>query len=110
MLNFCKKSCNICDFEGNLKDLILMRGDVELLETPYGKAQTIPDGPHAARTTEVIQETATYMDTDFFTKQEYAAVHYTCKNMDRSCAYWKAIGECEANHIFMWVNCAPVCQ
>lgn len=121
MVNFCKKACNICDFQGNLADLILMKGDVELLETPYGKAQTIPQGGGGAllapdyyyyseRTAEIVQETATYMETEFYARKEYAPVHFACKNMDRSCAYWKAIGECEANHIFMWINCSPVCQ
>jgi ShK domain-like len=111
MLNHCTKSCNICDFTGNLNDLIRMRGDVELLETPYGKAQLpYDDGPYATRIAEIVQETAIYMDTQFYTQSQYAAVHHACKNMDRNCAYWKAIGECEANHIFMWINCSPVCQ
>jgi hypothetical protein len=111
MLHHCTKSCNICDFTGNLDDLIRMRGDVELLETPYGKTQAHPEGPYdATRIEEIVQETAIYMDTKFYTQPQYAAVHHACKNMDRNCAHWKAMGECEANHIFMWINCSPVCQ
>jgi hypothetical protein len=46
MLSFCEREhANICDFNGNLKEvLILMKGDVELLETPYGKTQILSGG------------------------------------------------------------------
>jgi hypothetical protein len=109
MLNFCKKACNICDFNGNLKDLILLKGDVELLETPYGKTQIHPEGEHYARVAEVMEELPLYMES-FLSDERYASIHYACKNIDRNCAYWKSIGECESNPIFMLGSCSPVCQ
>ena len=110
MVNFCKEACDICGFEGSLADLIKMKGDVELLETPYGKAQTHPGGEHSEKVAEVIQETTIYMETQVFQEEKYAGIRGICKNFERNCAYWTAIGECEASPTYMLTWCAPTCQ
>ena len=33
-----------------------------------------------------------------------------CTNKEELCAYWAAIGECEANKSYMKLKCAPSCQ
>ena len=114
MLRHCPKSCNICDFDGNLDDLILMRGDRELLETPYGKTQSLEVDASTLFSTDhlqhIVEEMSSYMESDFYAQSQYASIHYACKNMDRNCAYYKAMGECETNPARMLSLCAPVCQ
>merc|ERR1712157_95453 len=34
----------------------------------------------------------------------------TCRNKEALCAFWAAIGECEANPGYMKVSCAPSCH
>ena len=104
MLNFCKKSCNICDFQGDLNELIarkkklaLVAGDETLLETPYGMTQTPlePGSEHSDAVAHVLAQTTEYMETVIFASAKYESLKHTCKNRDRNCAFWVAIGECE---------------
>lgn len=87
-----------------------MKGDEELLQTPYGKAQTRVEGEHKEAVATIIDETIQYMETKVFVDEQYANTRHICKNMDRSCAYWKANGECEARETYMMGMCAPTCQ
>lgn len=41
---------------------------------------------------------------------KYAKVRADCKNRHPQCAFWAAIGECEANPKYMLLQCAPSCQ
>ena len=104
MLNFCKKSCKICDFEGDLnelserkKRLAQVGGDETLLETPYGMKQTPiePGTEYSDAAAQIIAQSTEYMETIIFTNTKYESLKHTCKNRDRSCVFWAAIGECE---------------
>lgn len=87
-----------------------MKGDRELLDTPYGKIQTRVDTEHKDATNRIIDETIRYMEEEVFIDEQYATTRHICKNMDRSCAYWKAVGECENSETFMLGTCGPTCQ
>jgi hypothetical protein len=104
MLNFCKKSCAICDFVGDLNELIQTKkrmaevgGDERLLETPYGMKQTpIEAGSeYGDAVAQVLAQSTEYMETVIFADAKYESLKHTCKNRDRSCVFWAAIGECE---------------
>jgi len=106
MINFSKQACDFCGFEGSIAELIRMKGDVELLESPYGKTHTHSDGEHSAEVAENLQKTTIYMETQVYQEDQYASVRSISENMDRNCAYWKAIRECEARSTYMLQCCA----
>jgi ShK domain-like len=125
MVNFCKEACQICDYKGSLKDLIDMIGDVELLETPYGKAQNYPsedevepvvggevkeDTTTTSKVGKVMERMVTYMETEVFVDPRHESVRKICKNVERDCAIWAARGECELNAPYMQLWCAPICR
>ena len=43
-------------------------------------------------------------------KPEYDKVRDECINRHELCAFWAAMGECEANPGYMKLHCAPCCQ
>jgi hypothetical protein len=101
MLNFCKQSCNICDFSGDLTELIVLKkrldevgGDETLLETPYGMKQLEAFG-HEEEIVGIIATTAEYMERVIFTDERYADMKHKCKDRNHQCAFWKLVGECE---------------
>lgn len=120
MLNFCKKSCEICDFDGDLGELVVLKGrldqvggDETLLENPYGMNQTFwnnnNDGSPSYEDT--LKQTSHYMETIIFQDPKYeSTIRHTCKNRHRSCAKWTTIGECEENPTYMQKQCAPSCR
>jgi len=118
MLNFCRKTCDICDFKGNLTELIEHKrrldkvgGDEMLLENSFGMNQTeFEDSDDGLSFTQVEQETADYMENVIFSNNEYANLRDTCKNRNKSCARWTALGECEKNPTYMQKMCAPSCR
>lgn len=73
-------------------------GDETILETPYGMSQDVPMGADSTlrkEIEEIMQETELYMETEIFVKEEHSAVKKKCKNRNRSCAHWKALGKCD---------------
>jgi hypothetical protein len=104
-----------------------MLGDVELLETPYGKTQnhrldgetseddTLPSSSSSGQrrtstVTKVLERMISYMENEVLVDPRYESVRKICKNMERDCAIWAARGECEMNAPYMQLWCAPVCR
>lgn len=124
MLNFCIKSCQICDYTGKLTELIrlkkqlsLVGGDETLLQTPYGLTQHVNIGDeHNDAVNHVMANMTEYMEGIIFVDSTFENVKHTCKNRHNNCAYWVAIGECEAvrdlftNLSIADVNCLDGCQ
>lgn len=118
MLNFCIKSCQICDYTGNLTELIhlkkqltLVGGDETLLQTPYGMTQHMSFGDeHEDAVNQVMANMTDYMEGIIFVDPAFENVKLTCKNRHVNCAFWVAIGECEANPAYMQKMCAPSCR
>lgn len=104
MLNFCIKSCQICGYTGNLTELIhlkkqlaLVGGDETLLQTPYGMTQHVNSGDeHEDAVNQVLANMTEYMEGIIFVDPAFENVKLTCKNRHVNCAFWVAIGECEA--------------
>ena len=104
MLSNCPKSCKTCDITNaeELQQLIAWKkalldvdGDETLLETPYGKTQTM-EPSNADKIQEVIRNFTSYMDQVIFTVPQYETVKTTCKNRESRCAEWASLGECDA--------------
>jgi len=51
-----------------------------------------------------------YVEQVVLKDDSYKSVRNECKNRHPQCAYWAAIGECEANPRYMVLQCAPSCQ
>jgi hypothetical protein len=104
MLNFCIKTCQICDYTGNVTELILLKkqlalvgGDETLLQTPYGMTQHLNfEEHHDDAINQVMSNMTEYMEGVIFVDPTFENVKHTCKNRHDNCAYWVAIGECEA--------------
>lgn len=63
-------------------------------------------------TTEILEVLATthdYMD-ELFRNETAESFRDECHLRHKLCAYWAAIGECEANPPYMLLQCAPACQ
>ncbi len=71
-------------------------------------------GQDSPKTFEVVRKTVHYMENDIFsdnpTHDLSDQVLGECTNREELCAFWAAIGECEANKAYMKVKCAPSCQ
>ena len=71
-------------------------------------------GEDAPKTVDVIRMTVNYMENDIFgdnpTHSLSDSVLAECTNKEELCAFWAAIGECEANKAYMKTKCAPSCQ
>eukprot|EP00545_Synedropsis_sp_CCMP1620_P004966 CAMPEP_0119007782 /NCGR_PEP_ID=MMETSP1176-20130426/3245_1 /TAXON_ID=265551 /ORGANISM="Synedropsis recta cf, Strain CCMP1620" /LENGTH=459 /DNA_ID=CAMNT_0006959997 /DNA_START=21 /DNA_END=1400 /DNA_ORIENTATION=- len=118
MLRNCRKSCNTCsvvDHDAMMAlvdrrtELYEVGGDETLLETPYGIEQQV-DSSLKHEIGQIVLNFTFYMEHLIFAKEEYAAVKKTCKNRHRMCAYWKHLGECEKNPVYMTKECAPTCE
>mmetsp|Transcript_17992 Transcript_17992/g.26087 ORF Transcript_17992/g.26087 Transcript_17992/m.26087 type:complete len:494 (+) Transcript_17992:38-1519(+) len=101
----CQKSCGSC----------LTNDNRSLIETlsKYGEEQEV-QGTKVKDSLEIIRETIAYMENDVFgpnpTHDIPRETALECKNRDKLCAFWAAIGECEANIAFMITRCAPSCK
>jgi len=110
MLADCPISCDSCPKALDLPDEML-----DLLDAvaKYGKEQKI-EGEHASKTIEVVRKTVAYMDNEVYgedvTHNLSEQVLQECTNKEELCAFWAAIGECEANKAYMKTKCAPSCQ
>ena len=66
-------------------------------ETPAGVKQTIASGENGRLTQEIVDKANTYVEEVVLKDSSYAKVRKDCKNRHPECAYWAALGECEAN-------------
>mmetsp|Transcript_10482 Transcript_10482/g.15422 ORF Transcript_10482/g.15422 Transcript_10482/m.15422 type:complete len:447 (-) Transcript_10482:385-1725(-) len=119
MYQYCPKSCKACGLSG--KDLEEFKkkqrllesvgGDERLLETPYGYKQKLASGKRK-EIKDVIAKMEEYMTNVVMVEPKYERVRKTCKLRHDSCAYWKAMGQCEEKQQkrYMRQNCAPVCE
>jgi len=64
------------------------------------------EGPDAKNALDVIESTLEYMRN--LSKSNPEALK-GCRNLDKNCAIWAAIDECNENCSFMKKNCAPSC-
>ncbi|KAL9179342.1 hypothetical protein ACHAXT_008632 [Thalassiosira profunda] len=110
MLVNCPISCGSCP-----DPLDISAEEAELLDevAKYGKPQKV-EGKDAPKTLEVIRKTVEYMQNDIFgsdaTHDLSEEILAECTNREELCAFWAAIGECEANKAYMKTKCAPSCQ
>lgn len=105
MLKNCQKACDMCGRSNAAIDRMIQKakGEAEevtpeeLLETPFGVAQTVEmTGENGPKTQAIVENVTNYMNTVVFVEERYQKVKDECKNRNRQCAFWAAIGECEA--------------
>jgi len=79
--------------------------------TSLGERQSVKSvsGHYYKETLEVLARAHDYM-LDLFQNNTARSFRNECKLHHELCAYWAAIGECEANPTYMLKECAPVCQ
>ena len=83
----------------------------DINETPFGVKQTgTDDYAKGKKTQEIIDASEKYVREIVKVDPKYAKVRADCKNRHPQCAFWAAIGECEANPKYMLLQCAPSCQ
>ena len=83
----------------------------DINETPFGVKQTgTNDSAEGKKTQAIIDASEKYVREIVKVDPKYAKVRADCKNRHPQCAYWAAIGECEANPKYMLLQCAPSCQ
>eukprot|EP00584_Thalassiosira_punctigera_P024711 CAMPEP_0172554422 /NCGR_PEP_ID=MMETSP1067-20121228/54494_1 /TAXON_ID=265564 ORGANISM="Thalassiosira punctigera, Strain Tpunct2005C2" /NCGR_SAMPLE_ID=MMETSP1067 /ASSEMBLY_ACC=CAM_ASM_000444 /LENGTH=492 /DNA_ID=CAMNT_0013342791 /DNA_START=82 /DNA_END=1560 /DNA_ORIENTATION=- len=110
MLGHCPISCDSCPEATSFSD-----DEEELLDAveKYGKPQRV-EGVDAPKTLEVIRKTVAYMENDVYGPNPSVTLREEvlneCTNREELCAFWAAIGECEANKAYMKTKCAPSCQ
>lgn len=56
-----------------------------------------------------LKQMKRYMRVQVFANPIYKDIRAECKNQHESCAFWAALGECEANPSYMTLQCAPSC-
>ena len=71
--------------------------------------QTI-DKNHADKCRELIASAKEYLENTVAKDPKQRPLLEGCKLHHESCAFWGAIGECEANPGYMKINCAPICH
>lgn len=78
---------------------------------PFGESQELnpTDPENYTKTLQVLSKTHDYM-VDLYQDDTAEVYRSHCKVNNKLCAFWAAIGECDANPAYMIVNCAPVCQ
>jgi len=104
---YCPISCDTCP---ETYDLNVEEKELLDVVAEYGKPQKV-EGMDAAKTFEVIRKTVTYMQNEVHSSNPTHQLSVAeCINRDELCAFWAAIGECEANKAYMKVKCAPSCQ
>jgi prolyl 4-hydroxylase len=89
----------------------MSESDKELLErtAKFGELQTAT-GDKKDLTLKVIRDMVEYMENSDDFMALPTAIQENCQNTHELCAFWAAIGECEANIAFMKVKCAPACK
>jgi prolyl 4-hydroxylase len=107
-------SCGTCnELKSEERKLLttLSLNNVELLErtAKFGEKQTAT-GNQADTTLDVVREMVEYMESSDEFMALPTALQEHCRNTNELCAFWAAIGECEANIAFMKVKCAPACK
>jgi len=112
MLVYCPISCNSCP--GPL-DLSNEEEDLFDAVAKYGESQYIV-GTNATKIIGVIRKTVNYMQNNIHgirlnsTKRMSEKILNACTNREALCAFWAAVGECEANKDYMQTKCSPSCQ
>lgn len=110
MLKNCMKSCGTCEptIEEEVEDV---EDASEMLErtAKFGAIQTA-EGNRKEETLEVVESMLEYMEKsdDFLLLP--SKIRQNCKNNNKLCSFWAAIGECQKNMAFMKIQCAPACQ
>lgn len=83
-----------------------------VLEEPhsvtFGEPQQVA-GEKWKETLANIAKTKEYM-IEVFNNETLRSIRNECKVRNELCAFWAAIGECEANPPYMLMQCAPSCQ
>lgn len=78
------------------------------LDTGFGEPQQIA-GTQKDQTMERMQKMYEYMHREVLHDPKFQSVASECLLRNEQCAYWAAIGECEANPPYMVLQCAPAC-
>ncbi|KAI2510593.1 ShK toxin domain [Fragilaria crotonensis] len=119
MLKFCAKSCKACgggEMEDIFEDEYLEEDeddldyDGEILDE-YGVVQHM-DEAYREEILKAIEDMRLYFEearSDPGTTPKMHTILDNCKNQHASCAFWKVMGECEANPEYMKKSCAPMC-
>lgn len=107
MSRYCQKACNTC---GRVNEA--MEEEEGGPENEYGVIQEL-----GTKQQENVQQAFDDMVT--YMKNAYEDPNMTdrmreildnCKLKHKACAFWKVLGECEANPKYMKAECAPVCH
>ncbi|KAL7520117.1 hypothetical protein ACHAWX_004862 [Stephanocyclus meneghinianus] len=107
---YCALSCDTCPerYEMTQEEEQLLI-DVQ----QYGEPQRV-EGNEYANTFQVIRKTIEYMQNVVFAEDSTInlspEIIGECVNRESLCAFWAAIGECQANPGYMKLKCAPSCQ
>lgn len=99
MLLSCRKACSNCG-----------GAPVEL---DFGEEQVIDANDKTGEVARALEDMKQYFQAlrdDPSTTIKMHGLLDNCKNRDESCAFWKVLGECDANPNYMKLNCAAVCQ
>lgn len=94
MYRLCPESCKVCK---NMERT-----------TEFGVQQNIM-GRDAYELSLIVKETRKYIDSDAVLDLS-PELFLNCWNRHQDCTIWALQGECEMNHDWMLVNCAPACQ
>lgn len=92
-----------------MTELILLKGNLAYLETPYGKKQRTDVSGYEDEIAKAMNEMTKYMEERVYVEEKYSKVRVICRNTNENCLYWKATGECEKNTLYMSGECAPAC-
>eukprot|EP00581_Thalassiosira_minuscula_P015498 CAMPEP_0183727118 /NCGR_PEP_ID=MMETSP0737-20130205/24907_1 /TAXON_ID=385413 /ORGANISM="Thalassiosira miniscula, Strain CCMP1093" /LENGTH=509 /DNA_ID=CAMNT_0025958669 /DNA_START=53 /DNA_END=1582 /DNA_ORIENTATION=- len=112
MLNHCPLSCNSCSEQlSNNPSSERERKDLLEAVAKYGKPQRV-EGDQASKTFEILRKTIDYMQNEIYNPNSTLSrdILEECTNREELCAFWAAMGECEANKAYMKIKCAPSCQ
>lgn len=115
MLKGCPKSCNSCPgvlVNGLTQEQQQEKGSILSTIAEYGEQQEV-NGDKQHETMFVVRKTVDYMKNYVYaehpTHQLSTETKSACRNNDRRCSYWAALGECENNPAYMVTKCAPAC-
>ncbi len=106
----CRASCGTCDVD--VTDNHVNDGEnwnVDEKSARMGKPQVLDPGDLDLSTwtiQEVINKALVYVESGALGTQ----LVELCQNKHEFCAVWAAMGECQANSLYMETSCAPVCH
>jgi hypothetical protein len=114
MLQNCAKSCGSCDeLVGKTKTTTAVHSmndsdhDILIEKTvKYGEKQTAT-GEEKSNTLAIIQDMLQYMESSDEFMALPTKIQENCRNQNKLCSFWAAIGECHANMAYMNIQCAP---